>query len=170
MDQLLNQIYQCLQKLTGLHRQLIEIVRAEREALVQADLKAIESTTQAKQKIIEDIYQVESQRVKLTTHLAMAWKKPLHDLSISNIIIQIQSVDSKLAEQFRSVFNALTILIQRISEQNRDNRSLLEKSIEHIQKMKMNVLGEGSPKSGTYTQQGQRASGGTSSRLISKEA
>jgi flagellar biosynthesis/type III secretory pathway chaperone len=170
VDQKLNEINQVLIGLVGLHRQLLETVRFERTALVDADLKAIESTTANKQILIEKIYQAEANRVKLTTELAFEWKKPLKELTLLNIIIEIQGRDPKGADQLRSVYNTLTVLVQRISSQNLDNQSLLHKSLEHITEMKMNILGAAETKSSTYTQQGQKTNPTQSSRLLSKEA
>jgi flagellar biosynthesis/type III secretory pathway chaperone len=170
VDQSISKVYNLLQKLMGLHCQLLEVVRSERETLIQADLKGIENITCAKQVLIENIHQIELQRLKLTAELAVQWKKPYRELTLPNIIIAIQGIDPKSAEQFRSIYNALTVLIQRISDQNIDNRGLIERSLEHVNQMKKNVLGESSSKSNIYTPQGHKASGSQTSRLISKEA
>lgn len=170
MEQTLNQLNQILQKLTGLHRQLLETVRNEREILIQANLKAIERTTASKQSLIEEIYQVESERLKVIAELAVIWKRPYRDLTLPNIIIHLQGIDLKKAEQFRSTYHVLTVLIQRISDQNTDNKAFLEKSISHIHQMKKNILNEVTPKSNTYNHQGQKSQTIQSSRLISKEA
>jgi flagellar biosynthesis/type III secretory pathway chaperone len=170
VDKVLTQVYQKLQKLVGLHRQLLEAVRTERESLVQADLNSIHSVTSIKQTLIESINQLESERVKSMGELAVFWKKPYRELTLPNIIIRIQGDDPKGAEQLRSVFNTLNVLIQRISEQNKDNRALIEKSLEHLGEMKKNILGESSPHSSTYTQQGYKMNNSKVSRLLSKEA
>lgn len=159
-----------LQKLIGLHRQLLEACRAEREALVQADLRQIQESTLAKQGLIDSIRHAESQRIDAVSQLSMLWKKPVRELSLPNLIIAVQGQDPKGAEQLRSVFNALTILIQRITEQNDDNRQLVERSLAHVNDMKRNVLGEAVPKSDTYTPQGQRSGVTGGARLISHEA
>ena len=166
---ILKRILDSLQKLTGLHRQLLETVRLERKALVEADVKIIQELTQSKQSIIEVIRLTELARTKSVAELAVDWKKPLRDLTLTNVIIGVQGYDLKLSEQFRTALNVLTILVQRVSEQNDDNRGLVEKSLEHIHNMKRNVLGEASPKSNTYTSQGQRTHTNGNSRLISKE-
>jgi hypothetical protein len=166
---LIKSILDSLQKLTGLHRQLLETVRLERQALVEANVKLIQELTTSKQSIIEVIRLTELGRAKQVAELAVAWKKPLRDLTLSNVIIGIQGWDLKLSEQFRTALNVLTVLVQRVSEQNQENRLLVEKSLEHIHNMKRNVLGESSPKSNTYTQHGQKTHTNGNSRLISKE-
>ena len=170
MENPLNKIYETLQTLTGLHRQLLETVRVERTAIIDADLRAIHQITATKQDLVEKIRLTENERLKFTTELAVLWKKPLRDLTLPNIIIAIQGEDSKGADQLRSIHNTLTVLIQRITDQNSNNLVLIERSLEHVNAMKKNVLGESAPASGTYTQSGQKTSSSSSSRLFSGEA
>ncbi len=170
MEKQIQEIHQTLQKLIGLHRQLMDIVRLEREALIEANIKAIQDVTVAKQGLIEAIAQTEAQRLMILGSLAIAWKIPTRELSLPKIIIRVQGDDLKSADQLRSSFNALTILIQRITEQNKDNQALVEKSLAHVAEMKRNVLGEAMPKTSTYTQQGQKNTASTEGRLISREA
>jgi len=170
MEKPLIDIYQALQKLIGLHRQLLDTVRREHDALVQASIKDIQDATCAKRALIEAIQQTETVRLKHTVTLSMLWRKSLRELSISQIIIAIQGVDSKGAEQFRTANNVLTVLVQRIKEQNNSNRALVERSLKHVHVMKRNVLGESVPKSNTYMQNGQKSNPVSGARLISKEA
>ena len=169
MESSLTQIYQTLQKLIGFHRQLLETVRMEHEALVQADIRKIEDAVFAKQALIEAIQRAEVERMKALSELAMAWKKPVSELTLNNIVIIIQGQDIKFAEQFRSSLNALNLLIKRVSEQNKGNSVLVDKSLENIHAMKKNVLGESAPRTDVYNQKGCRSTGQPSSRLISKE-
>ncbi len=164
------QLYQALQRLVGLHRQLLDNVRMERKSLVDADLKGIQDATVAKQALVEAIRQAEFQRQKCVAELAVATKVPVRDLTLANLVLAAQAIDNKLAEQFRTAQNALNLLIQRIVEQNDDNKSLVEKSLAHVNEMKRNVLGEAAPKSSTYNQQGQRANPASGARMLSREA
>jgi hypothetical protein len=167
---ILQPIHASLQRLIGLHRQLLDVCRVEREALVQAELKQIQDVTFTKQELVEAIRKTESERIQQVADLAMAWKKPVRELSLSNLIVLIQGQDAKGAEQFRSALNALTVLIQRITEQNNDNKALVERSLCNVNEMKRNVLGEAVPKSNTYTAHGQRAGVTGGARLFSQEA
>ena len=170
MEKQLEQLYQNLQKLVGLHRQLLDVVRVERQALVDAELRAIEEATFAKQALIESLQRAETERMRTVAELSLAWKRPLGELTLNAIILRVQGDDLKAADQLRSVYNALAILIKRVTEQNEDNKALVTKSLEHLQQMKFNVLGDTTPKSNTYNQQGKKAHGTGASRLISQEA
>jgi hypothetical protein len=166
----IQQIQLILQKQIGFHRQLLEVVRLERESLINADLKAIQECTFAKEGLIESIRGAESERMRMVGELAMIWRKPAKDLTLNQIIIEIQGKDLKLADQLRSSLTTLSIMVQRISEQNKANREIVDRSMVHINAMKKNVLGESTPRSDTYSSQGQKISPQSSSRLISKEA
>ncbi len=170
MEYLVGQIYQNLQKMTGFHRQLLELVRLERQALVQADRTAIHAHAVDKLRIVEEIQQAEMLRLKLIGELAAIKKKSINELTLPKLIISLQGDDPKSADQFRSTLNALTILIQRIDDQNKDNKILIERSLSNIDEMKKNVLSEARGKANTYNPQGQRSSVAQPHRMISKEA
>ncbi len=170
MEKILTEMLHILQKLLGHHRQLLDIVRIEREHLVQVNHLAIQTIIVRKQNEIEAIGQIETQRVKLVSDLGQLLGKSPTDLTLPKLIIEVQASNPKLAEQFRSTYNALTVLIQRITGQNRDNQKLLQRSIENIYEMKKNILGVASGNAGTYSQQGQRVTGASPRHLISREA
>ena len=170
MEQPVKEIYQTLQNLVGLHRQLLETVRVEKEAIAAADLKTLQEATYTKAALIESVRQCEAERIKLTIKLAAIWKVPVQELTLPQIILRVQGTDLKSADLFRSVHTALNTLIQRVAEQNRYNQNLVEKSLSHIREMKSNVLGEASAKSETYTPYGKKNKTQTQqSRLLSKE-
>lgn len=166
----IKRLYDTLQKLLTLHRQLLEIVRKEHEALVQADLTQIQDWTLSKQKTLEGISATETERLKITAELAVEWSRPISELSLNAIAERVQATDLKLADQFRTLNKAILLLIQRITEQNRHNGTLVENFLGHIGQMKRNILGETVPKAETYTQRGQRSGGVQGARLFSKEA
>lgn len=166
----IQELHKSLQKLIGLHRQLLESVRSERDGLLSADVKVLQETTNAKEALIEAIKRTESERMGIIGALALSWKRPARELSLSNVIIAIQGEDLKSADLLRSSQNALNVLIQRITEQNAANKQICDRSLGHLDVMKKNVLGEGTPRSDVYSQQGQRVNGPTQSRLLSREA
>ncbi len=166
----IQKIYEVLQKLVGLHRQLYESCRAERDALVAADVKLIQEQTHAKELVIETIKQYEMQRIRASASLSLDWKIPLVELSLTRIIQELEPKQPKEAEKFRSALNALTVLIERSTKMNNSNREFLERSLEHVHEMKRNVLGEAAPQSDTYGSQGQKVPGNPGARFISQEA
>lgn len=164
------QIHEVLLGLVELHRKLLDVVEAERLHLSEADLKAIHTITAQKQSLIESIKRAETKRIQVTGEIAVLWQKPLRELSLPVIIAQLKLSDAEAAATLNASFVALSLLIQRISEQNTSNQAFIERSLLHIDQMKRNVLGEAKEGSDTYTQKGQKTSSQQGSRLLSKEA
>lgn len=163
-------IHSSLQKLVGLHRQLLEAVRLEKDALLEANLRSVQETTCQKQALIESIKLEEIQRQKHVASLAMILKRPMSELTLMNIAIAVQGEEPKGADQLRSGFNTLTILIKRVGEANQENAVLVDRALFHVREMKKNILGEATQKSATYTQQGTKANGPGGARILSREA
>ena len=166
----LESLYVCLQRMLGLHRQLYETCKLEREAFVAADVKLITEQTHAKELVIETIRQAEAERIRISTFLSLEWKIPLRELTLSNIIKEVEPRDAPTAEKFRSALTALTVLIERAKKINESNRELVEQSLSHVNAMKKNVLGEALPSTETYGSQGQKLPQTGGARLLSTEA
>ena len=169
MERSLKNIYQCLQNLVGLHRQLLEAVRLEKDALISANLKTIQDITFRKETLIASIHAEESERKRHVAALSAEWREPMRDLTLSRIIERVQGGDLKSADLFRSVLTTLSLLVQRITDQNGENSRMVEKSLEHVANMKANVLGEAARGSDTYAKSGKKQGSASKSRLVSKE-
>ncbi len=157
----LSELHGQLQRLLTLHRQLLEALRVEREALLSADCRRIQDCTSEKEGILHQISILEQARFRSSNALG--------DRDLAAIILAAQAIDLKLSDQLQSVRNALQHLIQRIREQNDANRLLVENSIEHVIQMKKNILGEAVPRAGTYSPSGQASHAPSQARLLSTE-
>ncbi|MBL7715960.1 MAG: flagellar export chaperone FlgN [Bdellovibrionales bacterium] len=167
---LLAELHQALHALVGSYRQLLEIVRVERTALLDADLTAVQGATHAKEAQIEIIRQAELKRVQLVQELAMVWRFAIKDLTLNKIILEAQAVDAALSETLRTDLTTLTLLMERTAEQNTKNKEICIRSLKHIGEMKKNVLGEAEPKNETYSKKAQKVNSTGGGRLISGEA
>ena len=158
-----------LHPLIGLYRKMLEVVRAERAALAEADLKAIQDTTAAKQAMIDELAQAEIARARLVAQISPAYNKKQQTLTLQQLIVAIQGFDQKLAESFRVTHSALSLLIKRVQEQNTYNQTLVARSLDHVQQVNMNLLGGGPSRSDTYGAKGARVSTPGGARLLSRE-
>jgi predicted phage tail protein len=137
----------------GLHRQLLEIVRIEHQALVDADMDALEKAIHAKEGTIGAIQREEIGRKAFLSHLTS-----VEHLTLTQLIEKIQAHDLPLADEFRKSQITLNLLSERIREQNSKSRQMVESSLQHVEKMKRNIIGEKAKNSETYTAKGQRSS------------
>ena len=163
-------LHEALQDLIGLHKQLLEVVKVEGDAVTQADVKLTFDATSNKEALIHWIHRSEQNRQVITYSLAEDLN--LANPSLKELIMYYQSVDAPLSAQLQTDLNVLMILVERIQSQNRINAGIVERSLKHVNDMRKNIFGEVNPQNKTYNQQGQKnqASPGSSGpRLISKE-
>lgn len=163
MEELLNTLQNLLSRHIGLHRQLLDLVRLENEAIVQMNLKEIQEITFSKEAVINAIQNCEDQRKLVSEKLGAS--------ELEKLILNLQDAgNTSLSEQFRTAYNTLKLLIEHISNQNDENKSLVEHSLVHIQNMKKNILGISEAQNTTYTAHGQSHSEASRPRLIEQEA
>lgn len=156
--------------LIGVHRQLLEAVRAEKTAITDAKLGEIQELTLRKESLLEQFRVVERSRLSIMVDLARHYRQPAQELTLSRVIALVQNDDQHCADQLRSLQAALSLLIDRIRAQSDYNRGLIDRSLEHLEVMKTNVLGEKQPKSQTYNPRAQRTpQGAPSAKLLSTE-
>lgn len=171
METRLAELYQALQKLITHHRQLLEAVRAEREALAQAELLSIQKSTYEKEAIVESIRLAEATRAQIAASIEAILGQPEGSMKLGVMIKEAQRYDQKLSNDLQASYQTLVHLIDRITEQNQQNKELIERSLDHVRQMRDNVLVEGAPKVTTYSAQGtKRIPNASGARLISKEA
>lgn len=159
-----------LRKQIGYHKNLLEAVRGERDTLVSADIQKIQDLTYHKEGLISSIKALEQSRIQLAGEIAADYQVQFDDLTLDNLIVAIQGRSLEYADKLRGIQNTLSLLVQRIREQNDRSRRLVEESLEHITQMKQNALDEIKAKSVTYGASGQRQKQESRARLISQEA
>ena len=172
MKQPVKKLYDNLYKQVGAYRYLLEALRKEHAALTDANSKGLQEAVAQKENLLHTIQNAEAERLQLTADLAIEWKLPLDKMILAEIIKRQQTStveDPELATQLQRVLNTLRILVDRVTKQNRDNGALVERSIEHIEAMKRNVLGEPIQKSDTYTPHGVKKPSQPTSRFLAQE-
>jgi predicted RNA-binding protein len=170
MEKLLLELYQNLYHLIGLHRKLLDAVKIERQALRDAEVNSIQEVTYHKEALITSIVQKEKGRQQIVSLIAMRLKRSIAELNLTEVILETQRTDQKMAEMLRSAQATLNLLAKRIQEQNDSNRNLIQESLLHVNQMKTNALGQAAPMSNTYNARGQKTAPGKEARLLSEEA
>jgi flagellar biosynthesis/type III secretory pathway chaperone len=148
------------------------VVKAENEAITQADVKGTYEAASAKEALLHWIHRSELGRQAVTHRLCGMLAVDPAEASLKKLIVLIQGREPALAERLQSDLSALVVLVERIKKQNELNGRLVSESLKHIQNMKNNIFGETNPKAATYNQNGQRNAGSSNAhgpRLISKE-
>ncbi len=167
-----NKLHESLQELIGLHRQLYEVVKAENDAITNADVKGTYEASTAKEALIHWIHQAEMSRQAVVHALSYEEKLETRTPTLREIIIHYQVGRPELSQQLQVDLTSLLVLVDRIKKQNELNGKLVEASLKHIQNMKKNIFGETSHQGRTYNQQGQKNTASANEngpRLVSRE-
>jgi flagellar biosynthesis/type III secretory pathway chaperone len=165
-------LHESLQELIGLHRQLYEVVKAENEAITNADLKLTYDAAATKEALIHWIHTAEMSRQAIVYALSTEEGLPSTTPSLRELILHYQTRDADLSAKLQTDLTTLVVLIERIKKQNASNALLVESSLKHVHNMKKNIFGETTHQGRTYNQQGQRnqaSANANGPRLISKE-
>jgi len=168
MKEKLEDLYQSLYRHVGHHKQLLELVRLEGEILVGADVLKIQDVLNSKTVLLNSIALEEKRRQGISELLKGHFKKPSEQITLQEVIHELDGLDPENATRFRALLNTLTILVERITEQNRKNGDLIEVALKHVSKMRENIIGQENTSS-TYTAKGKQRSGGAGRNLVSKE-
>jgi flagellar biosynthesis/type III secretory pathway chaperone len=169
LDEWVDQLQTVLNQQVGYHRQLLECVRKEHEALTSANISGIQEITYSKEAFIHAIGQAETKRTEIMSSIVAMVNRGV-PLVLSELIIKVQGFSLKKADQLRNTLQTLQILTARIREQNTFNGQFLQKSLEHIQVMKRNVLKEQSINPGVYSAKGTASKPIRERGILSEEA
>jgi flagellar biosynthesis/type III secretory pathway chaperone len=135
----------------ALYRQLIEVLREEKEHLVGARLKEIREATYAKEAIFDEIHREEFRRARWVKQAAAF-------LNVAEKEITMELVAAKIwPEQFEalvSLRNTMLHMVKKAREMNLDNKRLVEQALLDTQEMKRQILGLSSEQPQVYGPKG----------------
>lgn len=123
MTRLYDELLKILEKEYALCAELVELLRTERDIIVSLDPGALESLLKEKEHITYNVRLCDDRREEILTDLGLGGK------TVSEIAFMAD-------EEYRQRLTELTVrfksIINTISELNRFNRLLIEKSLRYI--------------------------------------
>lgn len=150
-----------------LYRQLIELLREEKEHLIGARLKEIREATYSKEAIFDEIHREEFRRQR--------WVKQAAEfLGVAEKEITLELVASRIwPDQFEplvSLRNTMLHMVKKAREMNLDNKRLVEQALLDTQEMKKHILGFSSEQPQVYGPKGAMGNNprDTSARFLNK--
>lgn len=166
----LEELHKNLRHQLSLYRQLVDLLRAEKEHVVGVKLKEIRECTYSKEAILDEIHREELRRKR--------WIKETADfIGVSEKEITIELVASRIApkgeyESLISLKNTLLHFIKKAHEMNLEVKALTQNALNDAQSMKRSILGLSSDRPQTYGPKGSMDAGAVDrgARFISKEA
>lgn len=156
-----------LEDIIGLYRQLLEVVRKERELLVAADRQGLEDNNMLKEQLLLKLKLADASRLRSATDLARligadAEAPRLQELS--------QKLGSPAGDKLRTQHSTLEVMIGRIVSLNKENEEYAQAALKNLNGAMGEIKETISGKS-TYEKKGQvRMGPQVSGNFVRKEA
>ena len=161
-------LIESLDQLVTTYRQLLEVVRKEQEALIETDLDGLPALNFDKEKMVLKIRQLEKiwtqSAQDIGSQLQMEGEQPP---SLKGLA---QKIGGEFGEKFLHLHSVLSLLVRRISETNKKNRTLTQSALSHINGA-MQAITETLKESPTYEKGGKvrEETIGGSGRLFARQ-
>lgn len=123
-----NKLCEKLEGLIKTYRNLLNVVRKEKDILVDADLDKLNENNKAKEKLLIEVRKLEEERIKFTAELAKA-----EGLEESAKLLDFAyHFGGEKAERLRSIQSVLDLLLKRVKDYNQKNSVLVNSALANI--------------------------------------
>lgn len=164
---LYNKLTETLDEMTTLYRQLLEVVRREKDSLIQVKLADIEEFKNQKEELIGKVRIYDMMREKYAQNLGAE----LGLQSQAPRLLEIaQNMNLQQGDHLRQLHSALEMVIRRIQGINKENENYAQSALKTLDGAIGNIKETLSGKR-TYQRKGQYQAGpDNSGHFVSKEA
>ncbi len=164
-DQNYNQLVSCLDQLVKVYRALLEVVRREKDILVESNVEGLSENNRAKEAMIIKIKSLETQRMRCAKDLAHLIGADVERPRLSEIASRF---DGPQGEKLRNAQSVLELLIKRVSEINKENEVLVQAALSSINGAMQSIKDTLQDKN-TYQSQGKIQPSQAPGHLVRKE-
>ncbi len=156
-----------LEEMTTLYRQLLDIVRKEKEMLLAAQLDNLTENNLLKDQVLMKIRLADTLRFKHAQELASVVKAEIESPRLLEIA---QKMPQAQGDQLRSLHATLDLLIKRLMEFNTENQTYAQSALKTLNGT-MDDIKETLTGKKTYEKKGQYKAGPSpAGNFVSKEA
>ena len=151
-----------------LYRQLVDVLRDEKDHLVAVRFKEIREATYAKEALFDEIQREEFRRRKWVGQAAPFLGVAEKDVTMELIAAKIGGPEN--FEALISLRNALQVMVKKAKDMNGDNKRLVERALLEAQALKRNILGLSSEQPQVYGPKGNMGTNprDSSARFLNK--
>lgn len=166
-DRLYVKLVSNLEDLVKIYRTLLDLVRREKDYLLQADLENIQEINVAKESLIFKSKALENQRIRFARELAEVVGA---DADSPRLLDLASHFSGEQGDRLRNIHSALDLLVRRLTEINKENQEYAESAL-GVLNGAMESLREKVQGRSTYQRKGKiEKSGNKAASLVSKEA
>jgi hypothetical protein len=156
-----------LEEITKLYRQVVDLLRKEKEILLSGDPEKINEATKTKEFILIRIKALDSLRTKYASDLARELNL---DPEQPRLLEIAREIDGDRGVKLRGIHSALEILFKRIPELNKENEEYAQSGLKNLQGTMENLKDNLTGKKNYQRKGNLQRSSEQSGHLMSKEA
>lgn len=155
-----------LEEMTKLYRQLLDLVRKEKQLLIDADMTKLQENNEIKENLLFKIKSIDGLRMRYAAELASLVGADHENPRLLDIAKNLGGAEG---DRLRVIHSALDLLIKRLSELNKDNEAVAQSALKNLNGALGNIKDTLSGKK-TYGAKGQVQRGPEQSgHFVSKE-
>lgn len=144
-----------LEEMVKLYRTLLDVVRKEKEFLLQADVEKLNENNQAKENLLYKIRGLDTTRERYAKEFANLIGADATAPRLSEIAKKCSlSGNVEQGEKLRNIHSTLEILIKRLSELNKENEEYAQSALQVVNGAMNNIKDTLGGKK-TYARQGK---------------
>jgi flagellar biosynthesis/type III secretory pathway chaperone len=166
----LDELQKNLRHQLTLYRQLVDLLRTEREHIVGVRFKEIRECTYSKEALLDEIHREEFRRLRWVKEAAAFIGMAEKDVTMEIVASKIGGAEH--FEGLMSLKHTMTHMVKKAREMNSENQKLVESALKDAQQLKRNILGLSSDQPQVYGPKGNM--GGSAreqgARFFNKEA
>jgi hypothetical protein len=164
---LYNELVECLDGLVKVYRNVLEVVRREKDILVASKLDELNENNKAKDAMLVRVRSLENTRMRCARDLAQAVGADVEQPRLLDIATRMEH---DRAQRLRTLHSTLELLVRRVSEVNKQNEELVQAALNNITGA-IDSIRDGLKPKPTYARQGALAPSRTDGgQLVSREA
>lgn len=155
-----------LEEMTKLYRQLLDLVRKEKQLLIDADMEKLQENNEIKENLLFKIKSVDSLRIRYAAEMASLVRADHENPRLLDIAKNLGGAEG---DRLRVIHSALDLLVKRLSELNKENESVAQSALKNLDGALGNIKDTLSGKK-TYGAKGQPQRGPhQAGHFVSKE-
>lgn len=163
-----NKLVNTLEDQIKVYRNLLDVVRREKEILVSANLDELNENNKSKEAMLLKIRGLETVRIRcaseLSTTIGLTTEPP-------RLLEMANHVPEAMGERLRNLHSVLDLLLKRVQEYNKQNEVLVQSALNNITGA-MKAIRDTLQDKPTYQRKGElsQAAPGASGQLVQREA
>lgn len=135
---LVEELTEVLEQEYKIYRDLLPIAESKTKVIIKNDLEALQNITEQEHQVIDQINALETKRAQVIFNIGTVLNQKPEELTLSKVI-DLLTQQPKEQEKLNEVHKSLKQIIQRLTEVNYQNQSLIEESLEMIE-FNMNLI------------------------------